>query len=148
MINKELLDFINEDTDFIEIDNTDSIEDNLTEPSLITLPAESQIKYIFSAIYGTNEISINVTEEALFCFGNGNKLIIIKNNVFNDFFGDPHFGVVKNLVLNINNQSYVINENRDRDMEFDLESGLMNEFNNPNYWFDLDTDNEIHRIII
>lgn len=73
--------------------------------------------------YGSDTCFINVTEDVFFCFKNDNQLIILKTYSFNEYFGDPHYGVVKNLILNINGIQYVIGENRDSDFILNLDTG-------------------------
>lgn len=76
--------------------------------------------YHVTATYGTDELFYDVTSEVIFCFKNYDQLIILKEYGFNDYFGDPHFGQVKKLTLKINNQTYIIEENRTTNFEFDL----------------------------
>lgn len=111
-----MLDFqINEDTDFIEI-----VDSNQTNYNDISTEANIKANINIKATYGTDELFYDVSNEVIFCFRSYDRLIILKEYAFNDYFGDPHYGKVKKLVLDINNTQYIINENRTTDFEFDL----------------------------
>lgn len=81
------------------------------------------VKYNINVTYGSNVCFINVTDTALFCFKNNNKLIILKDYFFNEYFGDPHEGIVKDLIVRINGLEYIIGENRNNDFLIDLDTG-------------------------
>lgn len=73
------------------------------------------------ACYGTDSNKINITNILIDKFIRNNKIIILKTDSFNDFFGDPCFGNVKKLFLKISDTDYIINEDHSSSyLEFDL----------------------------
>jgi hypothetical protein len=74
----------------------------------------------FSVYYGTERCQDDITEKFISTFKKNNIIYIPRGTVFNTHFGDPCYGQVKNLFLNINGKEYIIDEKNIRDLEFEL----------------------------
>ena len=68
------------------------------------------------AYYGKNGYYYNVTDIILSKFISNGCIIIPKNCIFNHYFDDPCVDIVKNLIIVINDKEYIINENRNDDI--------------------------------
>lgn len=74
-----------------------------------------------TAYYGTDSNKINITNIIIDKFIQNNKIIILKTDSFNEYFGDPFFGQSKKLFLKIDTTEYIINEDHSSsDLEFNL----------------------------
>ncbi len=71
--------------------------------------------------YGKNDFKINITNKFINSFRKNDQIIIPKDCSFNMLFGDFCPGRVKEITLDINNDTYIINENHSsKDLVFDI----------------------------
>jgi hypothetical protein len=113
------MDDLDEDISFIQIE--DAVVTYPDWNSEVINPGESS--YNIRARYGTDEHMIDVTKELLFCFKSYDELVILRNYVLNDYFGDPVPNQVKKLVIEINGKTHIFNEYRNLDIYLWLDSG-------------------------
>jgi hypothetical protein len=128
--NLELLEFIGENSDFVEyVEYIPKAKSQIINQTLIYKDKSIESCAKICATYGSNEYAINITDELLSYFADGSNLTIRKENRFNDFFGDPHFGVVKDLIINIgSDRTVVINENHNRYYRINMLNAQVDEF--------------------
>lgn len=95
----------------------------ILDPIKIEVEAKKKIHLVKKALYGKDMIDKKIYRDVLdkmYLFIDGNKIVINKTQKFNDYFGDPLVGIVKELILEVNDKEYVLPENRDTDIEIDL----------------------------
>lgn len=69
------------------------------------------------AYYGKDEYQYNVTDIITSKFMNDNRIVIPKKCMFNHHFGDPCFGIQKELTIVINDTEQIIKEYNENDVE-------------------------------
>lgn len=75
---------------------------------------------ITKCLYGKNETCIDVTDKFINLFVHNNFINIKSNTNFNNFFGDPLYGVVKEITIYLNNNTIIINEHINNDLVIEL----------------------------